>query len=176
MKPLTDEQRARVEENHNLIYFFLRKHGYSIADFYGAAAEGLCKAAQSYDADKGAFSSWALQAMRFSVSAECRKQSRKIENAAPVLSLDAAYSDQTSATLGEAIPGEPSDFSVPEIEEFYASLSETERTILNAALDKTPQAQTAARVGMNQPQVSRTLKHIREKYDNFIRGTYNERN
>lgn len=172
MKPLTDEQRARVEENHNLIYFFLRKHGYSIADFYGAAAEGLCKAAQTFDADKGAFSSWALQAMRFSVSAECRKQSRKIENAAPIMSLDAAYSAETTATLGEAIPGEPSDFSRPEIEEFYASLTEAERFILRAALDKIPQAQTAERVGMNQPQVSRTLKRIREKYNNFIRGKF----
>jgi len=170
MKPLTEEQRALVEENHNLIYFFLRKHGYSIADFYGAAAEGLCKAAQSYNADKGIFSSWALQAMRFSVSAECRKQSRKIENTAPLVSLDAAYSKENPVTLGDAIPGEPSDFSGPEVEDFLRSLSDTERIILVAALEKIPQAQTAARVGTNQPQVSRILKRVREKYTEFIRG------
>ncbi len=172
MKPLTDEQRALVEENHNLIYFFLRKHGYSINEFYGPAAEGLCKAAQSYEASKGAFSTWALQAMRFSVSAECRKQSRKIETAAPIISLDAAYSEESAATLGDAIPGEPSDFSGPEIEEFYNSLTEVEKIILCAALNKIPQAQTGARVGMNQPQISRSLKHIREKYDIFIRGKH----
>lgn len=34
---LTEKERKYAEENHNLIYSFLHRHGYSIEDYYNIA-------------------------------------------------------------------------------------------------------------------------------------------
>lgn len=54
-KALNDTQRKLVEDNHNLIYSFLKLHSLSldaVEDWYSAAAIGLCNAAISFDESK----------------------------------------------------------------------------------------------------------------------------
>lgn len=45
---MTDEQKQLVEQNHNLIYFYLYRHNLSIEEYYDVAAIGLCKAAITF--------------------------------------------------------------------------------------------------------------------------------
>ena len=55
-KTLNDQQRKLVEDNHNLIYYFLKGKNLSldaVEDWYGLCAIGLCKAALIYDSTKG---------------------------------------------------------------------------------------------------------------------------
>ena len=40
---LTEKERKYAEENHNLIYSFLHRHGYSIEDYYNIAVFGYLK-------------------------------------------------------------------------------------------------------------------------------------
>lgn len=48
LTPLTEEQRIFCENNHNLVYSFLHKHGYNIEDYYSIAVVGYIKACQIY--------------------------------------------------------------------------------------------------------------------------------
>lgn len=56
--PLTDEQRRLVEENHDLIYWFMHKKDLS-EDWYGDLACALCRAALVWNPAFGSFSTFA---------------------------------------------------------------------------------------------------------------------
>lgn len=72
MERLTQEQKNIIEENYNLIYSFLHKHlkeelqkgEEHVQAVKDALEDGLIKAAQYYDPEKGKFSTIAYQCMR----------------------------------------------------------------------------------------------------------------
>ena len=55
------EQKKLFEDNHNLIYSYAKKKHISSEKWYDVLAIGLCKAARSFDPDKGKFSTWAYR-------------------------------------------------------------------------------------------------------------------
>lgn len=59
---MTREAQKLVEDNHNLIYKFLRNYNLE-DDWYDVAAIGLCKAANNYNSDKYEFSTYAYRCM-----------------------------------------------------------------------------------------------------------------
>lgn len=86
--PLTPDQRDMVADNHNLIYGVLNKHNLCIEDWYGCAAVGLCRAAQSYDPGRGfTFSSYAYAVMLNEIRHHLRA-ARLGKRTAVVVSLD----------------------------------------------------------------------------------------
>lgn len=86
LKQLTAEQQQLVIENHNFIYFFLRKNNLT-DDWYDIAAIGLCKAARAFDKEKEIkFASFAYVCMRNEFFMEYRKHKRQNKNI--VASLD----------------------------------------------------------------------------------------
>lgn len=76
---LTPAQQQLVEDNHNLIYGFLKKHNLPFEEYYGVAAIGLCKAACTFAPEKGAsFSTYAYKVIYNQVKYEWKKNSRSI--------------------------------------------------------------------------------------------------
>lgn len=74
MTALTPEQRAFAEENHGLIFFVLERNGWSIDEYYGDAAIGLCKAVVGYDVKRGTeFSSYAVKVIKNEILQQFRK-------------------------------------------------------------------------------------------------------
>lgn len=69
---LTDEQRELAEENFPLVIFYIQDqllkkkkiYPHEIDDCMGHIMWGLCMAAETYDKDKGAFSTYAYNAFR----------------------------------------------------------------------------------------------------------------
>lgn len=81
LQPLTEKEQRFAEESHNLIYKYLREHGYSIEEYYDVALFGFLKSVQAYHRKeklKGNynFSTVAYKYMRAELSND-----RKIENA-----------------------------------------------------------------------------------------------
>lgn len=74
---LTLEQRQLVEENHNLIYSYAKKHNLDLERHYDLLAIGLCEAAKSYNKDKGKFPTLAYQVMRRKVGHLIRDENAK---------------------------------------------------------------------------------------------------
>jgi len=62
---LSSQQRKMVEDNHELIYRFLKHYGLSEDEYYDVAALGLCRAGLYYQENKGMkFSTFAFQLMK----------------------------------------------------------------------------------------------------------------
>lgn len=94
LQPFTKQEQKFSEENHNLIYGFLRKNGYSIEEFYNIAVFGYLKAVQVYHRKEKLngnynFSSIAYKYMRAEISNHFRTENRmKRKPAETIVSLD----------------------------------------------------------------------------------------
>ena len=90
LTPLTPEQQQLAADNEKLIWFFLRKYasGSDPQELYGVAAEGLIRAAATYDPSRGKFSTHAMYHMRIAVDLDQRYAKRKKRSGKPVLHMD----------------------------------------------------------------------------------------
>ena len=73
---LTDEQKALVTENHQLIFGYLTKKGLNIDEYYDLAAIGLCKAAMNYRKNSGKFSTLAYRCIHNEIYNEYRQKNQ----------------------------------------------------------------------------------------------------
>ena len=90
LTPLTPEQQQLAADNEKLIWFFLRKYasGSDPQELYGVAAEGLIRAAATYDPARGKFSTHAMYHMRSAVDFDQRCAKRKKRSGKLVLHMD----------------------------------------------------------------------------------------
>ena len=90
LTPLTPEQQQIAADNEKLIWFFLKKYA-SRSDpqeLYGVAAEGLIRAAATYDPARGKFSTHAMYHMRSAVDFDQSCAKRKKRSGKLVLHMD----------------------------------------------------------------------------------------
>ena len=90
LTPLTPEQQQLAADNEKLIWFFLKKYasGSDPQELYGVAAEGLIRAAATYDPARGKFSTHAMYHMRSAVDFYQSCAKRKKRSGKPVLHMD----------------------------------------------------------------------------------------
>lgn len=90
LTPLTPEQQQLAADNEKLIWFFLKKYasGSDPQELYGVAAEGLIRAAATYDPARGKFSTHAMYQMRSAVDFDQSCAKRKKRSGKPVLHMD----------------------------------------------------------------------------------------
>lgn len=74
---MNERQKRLVEENHNLIYFYLNRHNLDAEEFYDIAAIGLIKAAKLYDEEKTKFSTFAVLCIGNEIKNEYKNRSLK---------------------------------------------------------------------------------------------------
>lgn len=167
IKQLNAEQQRLVEENHNLIYWFINKMRLSLEDYYGVVAIGLCKAAYSYDSSRGcAFSTHAHWAMLGELTTECITCRR---HTVPTLSLEYEYMGNKGkshvlygAALGLKCADAYEQANLTEYE-LRKNLSERQRQVLTGVLMGKTQAEIASAVGKTRPVVGAEVKVIRKK-------------
>lgn len=163
---LSPEQTRKVEENHNLIYSFLHKHNLP-EDMYSAAGIGLCKAAASFDENRGcAFSSYAYSCMYN----ECRRYWReeRKQTALSPLSLDEPQTvEDEDFCLGSMVKGvdvieeaEVCDF----VAWFIKDASTNDLLIILRLLQRETQVEIAKEMGCSRARVGARLKKIRSMY------------
>ena len=90
LTPLTPEQQQLAADNEKLIWFFLKKYasGSDPQELYGVAAEGLIRAAATYDPARGKFSTHAMYQMRSAVDFDQSCAKRKKRSGKLVLHMD----------------------------------------------------------------------------------------
>lgn len=90
LAPLTPEQQQLAADNEKLIWFFLKKYasGSDPQELYGVAAEGLIRAAATYDPARGKFSTHAMYQMRRAVGFNQCCAKRKKRSGKLVLHMD----------------------------------------------------------------------------------------
>ena len=142
LQPLTEKEQRFVEENHNLIYKYLREHGYSIEEYYDVALFGFLKSVQAYHRKENFkgnynFSYIAYQYMRAELSNHFKTENaKKRKPVGIVLSLDADYAEEEN--LHNCTGGKSAEDEVMEseaIKEIMEILSDIQRKIISLRMD-----------------------------------------
>lgn len=142
LQPLTGRKKQFIMENHNLVYSFLRKYGYSIEEYYNIAIFGLIKSAQVYCRrkdlqEKYSFSHIAYQYMRAELSNHFKvERASKRKPMEKIISLDAEYSEKENfynCTSGKSFE---MDIMLQEtLKELLENLTEVQRKITEMKLE-----------------------------------------
>lgn len=74
---MTEKEKQLVEDNHNLIYFCLKKYDLPENEFYDIAAIGLIKAAKAYNEQEIKFSTFAVNCIGNEIKKEYKKRTLK---------------------------------------------------------------------------------------------------
>lgn len=168
MKRLNDKQRNLAERNHNLIYSFAHKKNISIEEYYGALAEGLCKAAVSYDESKGRFSTLAYTCMANEMNGVWRKRHRKSSVPSDMIIY---YDDKTNGGFSYEIEDSRLlDDMICAImsKEFIDSLDYNDNEIVKMLLDGDSHVEISRKMSCNRQNVERRIKNIRCKICDYI--------
>jgi len=175
-KRLNDEQRKIVEDNHNLIYAFLSSNSLDIEEYYDLAAIGICKAALSYDKEKGQFSTLAYKCMWNQVMVEKRKQKAISRgDGLQVLYYDACFeSDDSEISFLEMLEDWKADTGKQaEIRHFlysiYSKLNELESKMFDLLLRGYKQKEVAILCGRSQTTVGNLRKRLKNLYNSSER-------
>lgn len=142
LEPLTDFERKFATENHNLVYDFLHRHGYSLENYYDVAIFGFLKAVQIYNRreylrEKYAFPFISQQYIRSEIGNYRRTESAKKRKPAEIIiSLDSKYAETENLynCIGEKSP-ESEIMTMEQMTEMLNSLSDTQRKIAELKVD-----------------------------------------
>lgn len=167
---LTDEQRELATENHNLIYWFASKKNVPIDDYYGVLAVGLCKAAKSFDKDRGEFTTMAYRCMANELNTYWRSMSSK--SAIPknvMFYYDAPVGDGESC-FDKITDNDAHESMIYDImsEEFANNLTDKERSIVDMLVEGLTHNEIADKIGCRRQNVSYHIKKIRSKIEDYL--------
>lgn len=167
---LTEEQRVLAAENHNLIYKFAKIKEVDIDEFYGVFAIGLCMAAKIFDASRGnKFSTLAYKCMGTEYSKYWRHElnSQHIPTDMIVSYNMPITSESGDTQLLDLIidnQSSTSDTGRIEVDEFFETLSATQRIVLNGLMQGYKETELAEYIGCTRSNINRIKKTIRTEW------------
>jgi RNA polymerase sigma factor (sigma-70 family) len=165
---LTAEQKKLVEDNERFIYYALRRLRYPIEDYYGVAAVGMCKAAETWDSSKETFATYAWNCIKNECWMEGRKEKKRIQ---PTIRLDQPIYDGTEDTSYPQIPSDDHFDERLEDESWAAEvygrvvngMKPKEKAAFDLFLSGKKQGDIARSIGTSQSYVSRMLIRARAR-------------
>ena len=178
LAPLTPEQQQLAADNEKLIWFFLRKYA-SRSDpqeLYGVAAEGLIRAAATYDPARGKFSTHAMYHMRSAVDFDQRCAKRKKRSGKPVLNMDDVDSVCPSKECYEKMYGVVPlrdrlclslDETGADVERFLRSLPARDRELVRMRIGGYTIKEIGDIFGITIQAASARMKRIANKWEAF---------
>lgn len=170
---LSKDQQDLVSDNHNLIYSYANKMNLDINEYYDLLAIGLCKAAKTYDPDRGyAFSTYAYFVMRN----ECYQYWRHLNTVSQIpeelifsyhnpFSEDSEEQDRIER-LNDIFGTYQLDSTEIELREFIDSLKSIEKRIIFEKMYGYTQREIAMHIGKSQSTVSKIVIQLKEKWLN----------
>lgn len=161
------EQAKLVEDNHNLIYHILNKMHLPESDYYDVAAIALCKAAMSYEPERGAFSTCACKYIEWALIAQLHTEDRKIRrNEKDVLHYNAILCEDTEFLEMFADKGvDPEDAAINSVlvGQLLSELKPKEKKIVLMLANGYKWRDVRMALGISNSAVGQTLKRIRSR-------------
>lgn len=172
MEKLNEEQKKLVENNHGLIYKFLKIKNLEFEDFYDLFAIALCKAAMFYNenADR-AFSTYAIACMYNEYKNYLRH--RYCNSEIPIksiVSINNIFKDKHGYECEEDyyIEGAKEfDETLVELSEFFTFLSPVQTKVLKGLLYGYNEVELAKCFKCSHQNISLVKRNICEKYKRY---------
>lgn len=178
LTPLTPEQQQLAADNEKLIWFFLKKYASGIdpQELYGVAAEGLIRAAATYDPARGKFSTHAMYQMRSAVDFDQSCAKRKKRSGKLVLHMDDVDAvdpneEYNAETCGVAQLKDRPCLSLDEtgadVERFLRSLHARDRELVRMRIGGYTIKEIGDTFGITFQAASALMKRIANKWEAF---------
>ena len=178
LAPLTPEQQQLAADNEKLIWFFLHKYasGSDPQELYGVAAEGLIRAAATYDPARGKFSTHAMYHMRSAVDFDQSCAKRKKRSGKLVLHMDDVDAvdpneEYNAETCGVAQLKDRPFLSLDEtgadVERFLRSLPARDRELVRMRIVGYTIKEIGDTFGITIQAASARMKRIANKWEAF---------
>ena len=175
---LTEEERDKVSDNHNLIYSYINMKGLNQEEWYDILAITLIEAVQNYDSERGStFANFAYRCFDYAMCDVITFSDReKRQPKDKVLSLDYEYINENDEhiTLLESIEDKTDNYE-PMLnkimrENFINSQNVTakQKQIYNMLYDGLTMHEIARILGISHQAVAETRKILQKKYKKFI--------
>lgn len=178
LTPLTPEQQQLAADNEKLIWFFLKKYasGSDPQELYGVAAEGLIRAAATYDPARGKFSTHAMYHMRSAVDFDQSCAKRKKRSGKLVLHMDDDDSFDPNEEYNAQMCGAASlkdrpclslDETGADVERFLRSLPARDRELVRMRIGGYTLKEIGDTFGITFQAASAHMKSIANKWEAF---------
>lgn len=155
-----------IEDNMVLVYFVVRKYYpwyINDEDIIQVGMLALCKAADSWDAERSSFSSYAVWRIRSYISHEIKVRLRRV----PTVSLDAIVSNSEDSSLLDFQMG-ASDVDYIDTSALYKVLSRPQREVFDRLQAGMTQAEIARDMGISRERVGQHTRKIRHKWNKIM--------
>ena len=153
-----------INENMNLVYYIIHKYYPTFADdadITQCGMVGLCKAANTWDESKSAFSTYAGKCIQNEIKREFRD--RKKHHG--VLSLDYEYSGgDEDVTLKDMVVGQE-DVEYVDLDAIYQQLNPLESEIIDCKRRGMTTIEIANRLGCSRKTVATKLRRIKARLE-----------
>lgn len=178
LTPLTPEQQQLAADNEKLIWFFLKKYipRSDPQELYGVAAEGLIRAAATYDPARGKFSTHAMYQMRSAVGLDQRYAKRKKRSGKLVLHMDDVDAvdpnKECNAKMRGVVPLQDRpclslDETGTDVERFLRSLPARDRELVRMRIGGDTLKEIGDTFGITIQAASAHMKRIANKWEAF---------
>ena len=159
---MNEIQQKLCEDNINLAYYIVSQYYPTYIhddDVKASALLGLCKAAESYDPEKGLFSTYAGKCIRNEINQEFinRKPYSKM------VSLESKIGEEL--TLGDMLISDDDIFCMDEM--FYDTLTKEERDVLEVENMGFSTDEIAEMFGYSVQKVQKLLRMTRKKWRKY---------
>lgn len=178
LTPLTPEQQQLAADNEKLIWFFLKKYasGSDPQELYGVAAEGLIRAAATYDPARGKFSTHAMYQMRSAVDFDQSCAKRKKRSGKLILHMDDVdvidQNKECNAKMCDVVPLQDRpclslDETGADVERFLRSLPARDRELVRMRIGGYTIKEIGDTFGITFQAASARMKRIANKWEAF---------
>ena len=161
---MTNEQKDLVLDNYNLIYWYVKKNNLDIEEYEDILAYALCKAANSFNPQKGLrFSSLAITCLKNEHYQHLRKEMK--HNCC--LSYNSIFplkqgNDEESVEYLETIIGDTSVYDRLNMLDFSV-FDELTQKVLNYKIFGYTQTEISVILGCSQSLISRILRNCEKE-------------
>ena len=178
LTPLTPEQQQLAADNEKLIYLAIRRYAPNedADELYGYAAEGLLRAASTYDPTRGKFSTHAMWCMRSAVGSNQLCAKRKKRSGKPVLHMDDVdvidQNKECNAKMCDVVPLQDRpcmslDETGADVERFLRSLPARDRELVRMRIGGDTLKEIGDTFGITIQAASAHMKRIANKWEAF---------
>ena len=154
---LTEEQQKIVEDNHNLIYWYINYANLDFQEWYDLLAIELCYTVMKHDESKGTLSTY----FKLRADGLVYKEYRKSQ-AQKRFHFDAEYIDATHSNTGDHLDNR---IAIADTETEVHDLFKGEYgEIMKLRYEGYSQTEIAEKLGVSQSYVSKILKKLRDEH------------
>lgn len=178
LQPLTAQERTQAAENHNLVYSFLHRHGYSIEDFYNVVIFGYLKGIQTYNRREDLRNKYQLgfvceKYMSAEIGNHFRTENaQKRKPAENIVSLDTDYAESENlynCTCGKSANPESEIIAGDLRAQLFEHLTKSQRKIAEMKMDGYNNKEIYLLLEIKPSTYYKEIKKIKLIMENLIR-------